>query len=63
VYREQYGLDREVARLMALRTVGAAIAAILFPDVLGIKPGDVVAVAALEREIAEALAKSRAAAG
>jgi AcrR family transcriptional regulator len=60
MYRSQYGLDRDVARLMALRTVGAAVAAILFPGVLGITPEDVSAAAALERELAEALAKSRA---
>jgi AcrR family transcriptional regulator len=59
MYRTQYGLDQEVARLMALRTVGASVAAILFPGVLGITPEDVAAAAALERELAEALAKSR----
>ena len=30
-YRRQFGLDGEVARLMALRMVGASIAAMLFP--------------------------------
>jgi AcrR family transcriptional regulator len=60
LYRREYGLDQEVARLMALRAVGASVAAILFPGVLGITPEDVTAAAALERELAEALAKSRA---
>jgi AcrR family transcriptional regulator len=59
VYRVDFGLDEDVARLMALRVVGASVTAMLFPDVLGITPADVAAAAALERELAGLLAQSR----
>jgi AcrR family transcriptional regulator len=59
VYRTDFGLDEEVARLMALRIVSASVAAMLFPDVIGITSADVAAVGALERELAALLAQSR----
>jgi AcrR family transcriptional regulator len=59
VYRTDFGLDQETARLMALRMVSASVAAMLFPDVIGITSADVAAVAALERELATLLAQSR----
>lgn len=58
-YREEFGFDRETARLMALRVVGASIAGMLFPGPLGITPDDVPAIARLERELALLLSKSR----
>jgi AcrR family transcriptional regulator len=60
VYRESFGLDREVARLIALRTVGASIAAMLYPGPLGITPDDIKAIAKLEVELATLLARARA---
>lgn len=63
VYRAEFGLEPDVARLMALRMVGASVTAILFPGVFGVTPEDVVAVAALERELAGLLAKSRSGGG
>jgi len=59
VYRTDFGLDEDTARLMALRMVSASVAAILFPDVIGITTTDVAAVAALERELATLLAQAR----
>ncbi len=60
MYRESYGLEPDVARLMALRTAGASVAAVLFPGPLGVEPEDVTAIAALEVELVQLLAKSRA---
>lgn len=59
IYRETFGLDREVARLMALRTVGASVAALLYPGPLGITPDDIKAIAKLETELATLLAQAR----
>jgi hypothetical protein len=59
VYREAYGLDEETARIMALRLVAASLAAILFPGALGFREGDYAKAAALERDLAELLAKAR----
>jgi AcrR family transcriptional regulator len=59
IYQETFGLDREVARLMALRMVGASIAAVLFAGPLGLTPDDVDAVAQLEVELATLLAQGR----
>jgi AcrR family transcriptional regulator len=61
IYRESYGLAPDLARLMALRTAGASIAAVLFPGPLGLQPEDVTAIAALEVELAMLLSKARAA--
>ena len=58
-YHELYGLDRDLARLMALRMVGASIAAVLFPGPMGVTSDDVAAVAALERDLAVLLAADR----
>ena len=59
IYRENYGLDRELARLMALRVVGGSIAAMLHGGPLGLTPHDVAALALLERELAQLLSQSR----
>jgi AcrR family transcriptional regulator len=59
IYHEDYGLPLDVARLMALRLVGASIAAMLFPGPLGITEPDVVAIAELERELIRLLVASR----
>lgn len=58
VYRD-IGLEVDVARLMALRFVAAATAAILFEGPFGLTDDDVSKLADLEFEFAELLARSR----
>jgi len=58
-YQNRYGLDHDTARLMALRLVGAAIAAMLFGGPLGLVPDDLPELAHLEVELATLLAASR----
>jgi AcrR family transcriptional regulator len=60
IYREDFSLDDDVARLMALRVVGVAISAMLFAGPMGIRPGDVPALTTLELELAQLLSKARA---
>jgi hypothetical protein len=59
IYRDSFGLEKDVARLMALRMVGASIAAVLFAGPLGLTDDDVAAVSKLELEVATLLAASR----
>lgn len=58
-YRADFGFDAELARLMALRVVSAAISATLFTGPLGITDADIGAMVALEGEIATLLAAGR----
>ena len=60
IYRNDFGLDAATSRLMALRMISATISGILFPGALGITEDDIPAIARLERELAQLLAKSRA---
>jgi AcrR family transcriptional regulator len=59
IYRAQFGLDDELARLMGLRLVGGALSVILFGAALGISSEDVNALRRLEFEVAGLLAKAR----
>jgi len=59
IYRDSFGLEKDVARLMALRMVGASIAAVLFAGPLGLTDDDVAAVSQLELEVATLLAAAR----
>ncbi len=60
-YRLRYGLEHDTARLMTLRLVGAALAAMLFAGPLGLEPDDVPALAHLEVELATLLAAAHTA--
>lgn len=59
MYETDFGLEEDVARLMALRLVTASISAILFSAPIGLTEDDFGAMAALEMEIAGLLAESR----
>jgi hypothetical protein len=52
IYTDDFDLDPELARLLAQRVMGGAIAFVLFPGVLGARPGDVARQRALEVRIA-----------
>jgi AcrR family transcriptional regulator len=59
IYRESFGLPRDLARLMALRVVSGSLALTLFPGPLGVTPDDLSAMIALERELTQLLADAR----
>jgi AcrR family transcriptional regulator len=61
IYRSEFHLDDSLARLMALRLVCGALAAILFGAALGITPNDLLALRKLELDIAGLLARSQSA--
>lgn len=52
-YRERFGLDPAGARLFALRALSVGLATSLFSGPMGIKPGEIDQVVALELELAE----------
>jgi AcrR family transcriptional regulator len=52
-YREHFGLDESSARLFALRAIAVAVAGSLFPGPMGIKPGELDRMVALELELAQ----------
>lgn len=58
-YVGDFGLEPDVARLMALRIMAGSLAAILFQGPLGIAQEDLPALANLELELATLLAESR----
>jgi AcrR family transcriptional regulator len=60
VYRNEFGLDDDLARLMALRLVGGAISVILFSGPLGITKDELPALIQLEMDLARLVARSRA---
>jgi AcrR family transcriptional regulator len=61
VYRNDFGLEPDVARLMALRVVLAAVGVLLFGGALGMEQDDVNALAGLELELTQLLASARTA--
>ncbi len=63
IYHEDFGLDMELSRLMAVRLVATTSAALLFGGPLGLQAGDIAALAQLEIEIGHLLAASRRSSG
>jgi AcrR family transcriptional regulator len=59
LYRDDFGFEPELARLMALRVVSTAVSVLLFGGPLGIDATDLNALAALELELTQLLAASR----
>ena len=57
VYRQDFGFEPELARLMALRVVSASVSVLLFGGPLGVDSDDVNALAVLE--LTQLLAASR----
>lgn len=57
MYRDGFGLDPDLARLMAIRFVATSLAALLFADPLGLDDEDVEDLAAVEIRIAGLLAR------
>ncbi len=60
VYRNEFGLDEDLARMMALRLVGGAVSIILFSGPLGITKDELPALMQLEIDLARLLSRSRA---
>jgi hypothetical protein len=60
IYRSQFGLDAERARLMALRLVSGAISVILFRGPLGLEKDELPALIQLEIDLARLLSRSQA---
>ncbi|MEO8696325.1 MAG: helix-turn-helix domain-containing protein [Acidimicrobiales bacterium] len=60
VYRNEFGLDENLARLMALRLVGGAVSVILFSGPLGITQDDLPALIQLEVDLARLMARAGA---
>ena len=57
VYRDRFGLDDRLAALFAQRLVGSLVSAILFGDLLRLRPEDVDAQIALDVRLAELVAE------
>jgi AcrR family transcriptional regulator len=57
VYRDRFGLDDRLATLFAQRLVGTLVTAILFGDLLRLRPEDVDAQIALDVRLAELVAE------
>lgn len=60
IYRNEFALDDDLARLMALRLVSGAVSVILFSGPLGITNDELPALMQLEIDLARLLARSRA---
>jgi AcrR family transcriptional regulator len=60
IYRSEFDLDDDLARLMALRLVSGATSIILFSGPLGILNDDLPALMQLEIDLARLLSRSRA---
>ena len=60
IYRNEFGLDAELARLMALRLVSGAISIILFRGPLGVAKDELPALIQLEIDLARLLSRSQA---
>ena len=60
IYRTEFDLDDDLARLMALRLVSGATSIILFSGPLGIANDDLPALMQLEIDLARLLSRSRA---
>ena len=58
VYEQQYGLETEISRLLAQRTLAGIFAFVLHRPLIGAEDGDFAAHVALNHEIAIALARS-----
>jgi hypothetical protein len=60
IYRTEFELDEDLARLMALRLVSGAVSIILFSGPLGIANDDLPALIQIELDLARLLSRSRA---
>lgn len=60
IYRSEFDLDDELARLMTMRLVGGALSVILFRGPLGLAQDDLPALIQLEIDLARLLSRSQA---
>lgn len=59
IYADDLGIESDLARLLAMRTVGMSVSFMLFGDALGLSGDDIETVAALDREMIALLAEDR----